>query len=313
MSLKAYDGMMTRKGFKFLQEALKDNLPKFRKAAVKKLFASYAEAATAFADGKDIRRYFELQAINDSEARMRLKEIKIDEDTSLLSYMFQCANILDKSLYKNDFTTQLHLTIEQVGPRLLVYPWINVPEHKKILLSFLEDWYAQNQSDPDDKVPAREWKQREKDWYKFNETKGYTAKIVLFDPEHYWNNLTDSLRGPELIKGITKSVMQADKRMEIINRDKWMSILMDERLDPSLVGKTNIEKYWSARDILSTKEGKKAFAEFSKDNPVEVVRVDEDFLLKKLPAHYRNYSKPNKAQLKIKFPDFNKEPTIFDI
>ena len=50
MSLKAYDGMMTRKGFLYFQEKVKENIPRFKESSIKQLAKTYAEIFVRYAD-----------------------------------------------------------------------------------------------------------------------------------------------------------------------------------------------------------------------------------------------------------------------
>jgi hypothetical protein len=216
-------------------------------------------------------RVFNLTRSEDEE----IKNIEINDDTLLISYLFQLGKITSKSEYLNDFTTHLSMTIEQKDDVLLCYPGINVPEHKDILLTFLTDWWAQNQTDPPEDVPEDEWERRCKDWNDFNETRGLQIVVKLFDPNHYWNNLIDFVRGDELYNLIISNIEDDDKRRKNIWYNKFMEILM-ERNDEE-----GFSKYFKAREYLNTEEGKLEYEKYKQDNPIELTPITVE-LLKKL-------------------------------
>ena len=50
MSLKAYEGLMTRKGLKYIQDETIKRIPKFRTAGEDQLLEKYAEMVLEFVD-----------------------------------------------------------------------------------------------------------------------------------------------------------------------------------------------------------------------------------------------------------------------
>jgi len=273
MSLKAYDGMMTKEGFPYLQEKIKENLPKFKEASIKQIGGAYAEIITKYVDNlMSFKGSINVMNMTKSE-RDEIDKIEIDNKTTLITYLFQVASILSKSVFVNEFTSDLKLTIEQKNDKLLVYPGINVPEHRKILLTFLNFWYAQDQCDPDENVPEDEWNERCKDWYDFNETRGLQISIHLFDPQHHWNNLIDHLRGDELFDAIISNIEDDGTRKKHIWYNKFMSILMERYVEDK-----NMDKYWKSRDYLSTDEGKLEYEKYKQENPIELTPITVELL-----------------------------------
>lgn len=277
MSLKAYDGMMTRKGFLYFQEKLKENIPRFKEASIKQLAKTYAEIFVSYADSNS-----SVQSQISFMTKTKKEEIEIKEvetkDVTILSYIFQCAKILSKSEFVNDFVVHLNLSLEMKGDKLLVYPGIFVPEHKKILLSFLEDWYAQNQCDPDENVPENEWKERCDDWNDFSETRGMSIKTIIFEPNHFWDNLVDFFRGEELINAILSEIPTDEERKKSI----WKSNFINEKMKPFIpeAAKTSdySSAYFKAIDYYGTTEGQNEFKSFMIENPIELTKIDSDFI-----------------------------------
>jgi hypothetical protein len=277
MSLKAYDGMMTKENLLYFHENLKENLPKFKKASEKHLAKAFAECFLMYTDeGKSLamlKSSMEFKAINSVNDKRGLEEIKIDNSTTILSYLFQCAKVLSKSDYKNDFTSHLCIAFEPIKDKILVYPNICVEEHRQILLSFLTDWYAQNQCDADEKVSKKEWKQRCKDWYGFNETKGLQIEIILFDPKHYWNNLFNDFRGEELINAILTEIPSNQTRKQAIWKKKFLSQLMEKNKDAG-----SSASYFNSLDFMRSPQGQVELKEFQKNNPIKLTKIDQKFI-----------------------------------
>lgn len=278
MSLKAYDGMMTKKGFTYLTDSIKENLPKFKEASKNALAKAYAEVIQSHVDGGMSAKtalLYEAQASIDKE---QIEKINTT-DVTLFSYVFQCAKILSKSYFANDFTVHLNLTIEPVGKKILVYPNILVKEHKEILLTFLTDWYCQNQSDPDEDVPRREWKAREKDWMNFNEVRGLQTQIKILDPTHYWNDLVDEFRGKELVQSILTHIPSYEERKINLLRRKFIDNFSQKNLDEGSSMSDVTRRYFSAIDFIETETGKAELALFSKNTVIDIPLIDEEFIL----------------------------------
>ena len=279
MSLKAYNGMMTKKGLAYIQENLKNKLPEFENASFSHLAKSYAKIIVNHVDKEtELRTGIEFQNQTSKDKEL-IKQIDTN-DTTILSYLFHCAKVLSKSDFANDFTVQLNMSLEVKGRKILVYPNILVPEHRKILLSFLEDWYAQNQCDPDENVPRRQWNQRCKDWWDFDNTRGLEIKICLFDSNHYWNNIVDRFRGDEMIEQILEKVPDDKSRKEEIWKLDFLNSLIKEEVSEQKEEKSDSMKaYWKSLDYYKSKEGQVAFKLFKKNNPITLKKIDKEFLL----------------------------------
>jgi hypothetical protein len=276
MSLKAYDGMMTRKGLNYLHQSIVENIPKFQEASENALAQAYADVILAYVDrGYNIKDYM----LSESPAELdKLQLEKIEsKNVELLSYLYQCARILSNSFYKNSFTVNLNLTIEPKNDKILVYPNLLVNEHREILLSFLDDWYCQNQTDADENVDENEWEERSKDWYDFSNVRGLQFQIKLFDPDHYWNDIVREYRGKSLIDGILAHLPSVEDRKHSILKSRFMDLhmqlLCDKHPDISPTG-----IYFKAVDYLNTDEGKDALNKFKEHTPIELVTIDEKFI-----------------------------------
>ena len=222
MSLKAYNGMMTKKGFKFIQNETIKRIDKFKEASKDQIAEKYADLFVKYLNlDESIKSDLKFDAINEKEILSQIDEIN---SKNILSYIFQTSKILSKSKYANDFTVHLNLTIEEIENKILVYPNLLVNKHREILLEYLEDWYCQNQCDPDDDVPEDEWEERSKDWYIFNNIGNYSCKIQLFNPDDIFNNLLNEFRGDDLINRILKYIPSKEKRI----KDKAIHLILKE-------------------------------------------------------------------------------------
>lgn len=274
MSLKAYDGMMSRKSIKYIQDEIVKRMDRFKEASENKLAKSYAEAFVNHIDKHyDVIKSIEFDAINEVEIKEKIKKIEINDDTTILSYLFQASKILSKGTYLNDFMAHLNISIQAINSKkILVYPNIIVHEHKPILLEFLEDWYCQNQCDPDENVSRQQWKQREKDWYAFDEVKGFNIKIQLFDPNHYWNSLNDNFRGTELVNKILKFIPSEETRIRRFARNSVINKIEKEAKEKG----EEIKSY----DVIKrlTDEGNTEIDDYIKSHNIQVTPIDADLI-----------------------------------
>lgn len=222
MSLKAYNGMMTKKGFKYIQDETIKRIDKFKEVSKNKIAERYADLFVKYLDlDESIKSDLKFDAINEEDILSQIDKIN---SKNILSYIFQASKILSKSKYVNDFTVHLNLTIEEIENKILVYPNILVNEHKDILLEYLDDWYCQNQCDPDNRVSKDEWNERSKDWYAFNEISNYQCQIQLFKPDNIFKNLLNEFRGDDLINRILKFIPSKEKRI----KDKAIHLILKE-------------------------------------------------------------------------------------
>jgi hypothetical protein len=138
MSLKAYNGMMSRKGIKYIQDEIIARLPKFKEASENKLAKEYAELFVNHVDGNiSVKSEIEFDAINDSSLKEKINKIEIKEATTILSYIFQASKILSEGYFVNDFMCHLNISLQVINnKKILIYPNIIVPEHKNIHLEF---------------------------------------------------------------------------------------------------------------------------------------------------------------------------------
>jgi hypothetical protein len=217
MSLKAYEGLMTRKGLKYVQDETIKRIPKFRAAGENQLLEKYAEMVLEFVDhGVSAEQLLKHASFGlDRFTTKQYEEIKIEKDTTLISLIYQISRAASKSMFMNPFTVELNLTLEAKERRTLVYPSISVPEYRDILREYLINWYAQDQCDPPDDVAKSEWKTRCKDWWNFGEIKGFQFRIKLFNPDNY-DSINTELRGNALYDGIIAKIPINSKRQERI-------------------------------------------------------------------------------------------------
>jgi hypothetical protein len=207
MSLKAYEGLMTRKGLKYVQDETIKRIPKFKVAGENQLLEKYAEMVLEFIDyGLTAEQILKFNGLSlDRFTEKEYNEIKITAETTLISLIYQISRAASKSMFMNPFTVELNLSLEAKERRTLVYPSISVPAYRDILHEYLIDWYAQDQCDPPDDVAKSEWKIRCKDWWNFGEIKGFQFRIRLFNPDNY-DSINSELRGDELYDGIIAKI-----------------------------------------------------------------------------------------------------------
>lgn len=274
MSLKAYDGMMSRKGIKYIQDEIIARLPKFREASENKLAKEYAKLFVDKVDANiSIKNQIEFDALNESDLKDKINKIEVIEDTTILSYIYQASKILSDDYFVNDFMCHLNISLQVINnKKILIYPNIIVPEHKNILLEFLEDWYCQNQCDPDESVNKRKWKQREKDWYNFDEVQGFSMKIKLFDPKNIFNSLNQNFRGEELINKILLHIPSDEKRIRRIARD---AILIKKEEEFKVKGEKM--PIWSIMGELA-KEDNTEIQNYINSNDIKLFKIDAEYI-----------------------------------
>jgi hypothetical protein len=275
---------MTNKVVRYIQDETIKRIDRFKEAAENHLLKTYSRMAVIAADSKVDAKGL-IGMFSHSGDRFTDKEIKnitIDYDLNLLSLIYQVSKIMSMSYFQNDFTVGLHLSMEVKRNRTLVYPSINVRGYRDILLEYLIDWYAQNQSDPPDEteVPARQWKMRCKDWWEFDEVQGFKLKIDLFHPDDMYS-INKTLRGEKLTEGIIKNVIRDEVRIKdiaeaaIINAE-MLKLSKEEREEKG------ISKYMNLRDYyLRNPEGIQIINNYIKDNNVTVTPITKELLMEK--------------------------------
>jgi len=274
MSLKAYDGMMSRKGIKYIQDEIVKRLPKFREVSENKLAKKYAELFVDYADDEhDIKKLLKFDIGNQKDLKIKMEEIEINDNTTVFSYIFQASEILSEGHFRNDFMVHLNISMQAISDeKILVYPNIIINEHKAILLEFLEDWYCQNQSDPDEDVPTKEWEEREKDWDGFDEIQGFNIKIQLFDPSHYWNSLNKHFRGTEMIDKILNFIPSDEYRTRKIAKN-----LILKNIEKEAKEKGEEIKIWNIIDRLSNPNNTE-INDYIKSHNIKITKIDQDYI-----------------------------------
>jgi hypothetical protein len=209
----------------------------------------------------------EFIAIDDKNCLEQIKQIG---ETNILSYLFQSSKILSKALYVNDFMVNLKLTLDCKDNKILIYPFFNVNEHKNILLEFLDDWYFQNQSDPDEDVSESEWNERKKDWEYFNEHDYFKNEIKLFDPNDIMHSLNINFRSQELIDKIIENISDDNIRKN--------NIAINELVKSKIVDKSSYSEYMNVhRQVINDKE---LIDDYIKNNDIKLTVIDKEFLTK---------------------------------
>jgi hypothetical protein len=298
MSLKAYDGMMSRKSIKYIQDEIIKRLDKFKDASENELAEKYANLfVDHFDGGMECVKSIGYEAHGDIEIQEKISKINIDDDTTILSYIFQASKILCQSTQQNGFMVHLNISLEAISNRkILVYPNIIVHKHKDILLEFLEDWYCQNSSDPDEDVPRRQWRQREKDWNNFNENQHFNLKIQLFDPTHYWNGLHQHFRGENLINKILEHIPSDEKRIRSIAKRRLI-----KKIEKELTEKGEKSSAWNISYRLSEK-GNTEIDDYIKSHDIKIYKFDAEFI-----KNARLNHDPNKEIRKEKLKKINEQ------
>lgn len=289
MSLKAYDGMLSRKPFLHIQKEIQRVMPDLQKASENKLADEYIDNIIEYTDFD----YNPISAASfhhfdrEYQIKKELEDVK-REDTTLLSVIFQVSKILSKSLRVNPYTVHLNITFECINNRkTLIYPNILVNEHKDILLTIFDDWYAQNQCDPDENVSPQQWKHRCKDWYGFNETSGYISQVHLFSPIYGYgfDSINEQFRGEEMINAILFRVPSDESRVKRIAKRKLINTELEKQSEEAKAnGKefSGISAYLDIERQYRGEDGDQKIQDYIKDNPIEIVKIDEEYLKKKI-------------------------------
>lgn len=292
MSLKAYDGMMTRKSIKYIQDEIVKRMDRLKEASENRLAESYAEIFVDYFDSNyNVVENIKYDTLNEVALKNKIDEIKITDETTIWSYIYQASKILAEGHYINRFMVHLNITLEAVNNRkTLVYPNIIVNEHKPILLEFLEDWYCQNQCDPDERVNRRVWKQREKDWYNFNEIPGFNMKIQLFEPSSLLNSIVRNFRGDEAVEKILKFIPSDEKRLRGI-----AFVLMGKEYKKECEEK-NIKYNFYEYSRRLQEEGNTEIDDYIKTHNIILTKIDAD-CIKNTKLNYNPISEQRKEKL----------------
>jgi hypothetical protein len=180
---------------------------------------------------------------------------------------------------ENKLKKHLYLSLEAKGEKILIYPGLMVQEHKAILDTFLDDWYAQNNTDKPEDVPDYEWEERCNDWWNFNESEGLSISIKLFDPFNYRDNIVENLRGEKLINKILTNIPSDEKRIEKIIKRDFINKKMEEIKNTLKEEKSSTAIYFKAIDFLQTEEGKLELENYKNSQEIILTKIDKDFLL----------------------------------
>jgi len=271
MSLKAYDGMVTKKGLPYLHSKLSENLELFKKASEEHIAKAFADIFINYVDDKVSPQANIGFNLLTKEDKRKISEVDLN-DITIFNYVFKVSEVLINSVYVNSFTSNLKITIEPVGKKLLVYPNIFVPKHREILLTFLDCYYAQNQTDKPDNVTTRAWNKRCEEWYAFDNVRGLQTTISLFDPTHFWHNILGQITKENLVSSILTQIPTDEKRIQ--------SILKRNFINSKMIDKFGVKEYYDVIHYLLTEDGKKEFDDYKNNNSITITKIDYDFITK---------------------------------
>ena len=270
MSLKAYDGLMTTKGYKYIQDETLKRIDKFKNISLNSIAKTMAYDITKHIDGlQTLQSTYKFYIINN-----KYKEI-IDINTTILSYVYQMSHILSKSNYINDYTQHLILNLEQRNKRILIYPTLCNYKHKNILLEYLDDWYAQNQVDKPDNVNDDEWNERCEDWWNYGNNKFFSSKIFIFNPNDIMDNINMNFRGEQLKELILKYKLDDKKRLRNIALNKLITKKLKEVNENNYSYAINI-----TNNLLS--ENNTEIKEYIDKHNIKLIKFDKDLLNQKV-------------------------------
>lgn len=273
MSLTAYNGLMTKKSLKYIQEETIKRIEDFKEASLDELADNLSNDIVEYFDGIDnIVDSIEFYGLNEKNILKELRDID-KSNISVFSYLKRSGRILSKSQYSNMFKVHLKLTIEFINNKYLIYPNILVNKHKNILLEYLNDWYCQNQCDPDENVDPLEWKERENDWYVFNENEYFENTINLFNPNNYSSNILRCL-DEKFIDKILKKIPNRTDRLFY----KGRKIMIDNELK-NISEKDKVSYFMDRRKELYNNKG--IVYDYINKNNIDLIEINKELLTKK--------------------------------
>lgn len=274
MSLTAYNGLMTKKSLKYIQEETIKRIEDFKEASLDELADNLSNDIVEYFDGIDnIVDSIEFYGLNEKNILKELRDID-KSNISVFSYLKRSGRILSKSQYSNMFKVHLKLTIEFINNKYLIYPNILVNKHKNILLEYLNDWYCQNQCDPDENVDPLEWKERENDWYVFNENEYFENTINLFNPNNYSSNILRCL-DEKFIDKILKKIPNRTDRLFY----KGRKIMIDNELK-NISEKDKVSYFMDRRKELYNNKG--IVYDYINKNNIDLIEINKELLTKKI-------------------------------
>lgn len=270
MSLKAYDGMMTRNDFEYIQNKLTERLPEFLEISKSTILKQYALLITDYVDdGRCVVDKMLYHAHNETNVKAKIE--KIDTSKSLLSVIYQGHKILSEGYFINDFMGHLRISLQYHNGKFLIYPNIIVERHRRVLNEIFEDWYCQDQCDPDEDVSEDEWEERKKDWYAFNEVRGLKTQIVIFDPTHHWDNLPEQMRSDDFVDSILQWIPSDETRVWNIAKKRLFNEMLKNPDKSNYVELMQVGKKIKEND-------NKLIKEYIQNNNIELTKIDSDFL-----------------------------------
>lgn len=284
MSLKAYNGMMTRDDFTSLKKNIVSRIPRFKEKSLDALAKTFANIITRYVDENqtvsDLIKNIpvgEKTLTNELNKLIEVKEKYGTTNISLIQFMFFISNIMSKGNIFNSFMCNMILNIEPIENKILVYPVTNVKGHMEILYEFLEDWYVQDQSDMDENVEEDEWKERVMDWNNFNEMDGLRIKMLLFDSNDFCtslNNKFPTFNRNDFMERILEKIPSEKERVKKVARNKLL-----------LKFKEKNEENCLATHLLflsSEKEGKESVDRYINEHNLTLPKITKETLKEKI-------------------------------
>lgn len=288
MSLKAYDGMMTRKGFEYIHDNIIAKIDEFRAIGEKYLSESYADCVVEFFDNNySVIENLKFNTIHEKELEKDID--RIPENWPLVRVLQQGGIVLSGAKYVNPYFTQLSLNIEKKDDKLLIYPnYGSVYGYKELLLTFLTDWYAQNQVDPPSDVSEKEWKERCADWWGYGDTQIVRITITVFESLGYgFKSLNRTFKDEQMIKGILDCLPSEEDR--IFKKAQRQMISLKMKSEKNKDDRTSQFMKWA--DYFKTDEGVEEINSFIKTEKVTVTKITEKLLTTEYSELLKKYYK----------------------
>lgn len=280
MSLTAYNGCMTKNGIEYLIDETNKRYYKFIDLVKENRYEGFIELLIEIFDNhKTLDSLYEslkFNSINCDKSQIELEGLfkrTKKYGYTIFRFMVEYSNLMAYDIHlPNKFNYDLKLVIDQVDSKTLVYPATGLKEDSvmKILHEYLDDWYAQNQTDPDEDVDPDEWEERCNDWYKFNENPT-SLELVIF------NNI-DIHKRPNLINSAEDIINLFNKKYSKVSRIKKVAI---NSLVQQNVRIKEMSDYFDYTQYLNTKKGYDEINNYIMDNKITVTDIDAELITNK--------------------------------
>lgn len=280
MSLTAYYGCMTTNDISYVIDETNKRYDKFVDLVKQSRYEGFINLLIKIFD-----RYQTLDNLYES---LKFDSINCDVTQNKLGELFDRAKKFDYTVFHfmrgyselmagnknlpNKFNYDLKLIIDHSISKTLIYPvtGLKVDNVVKILHEYLNDWYAQNQTDPDEDVDPDEWEERCNDWYDFNDNVT-SLELVVFNYDNIFKrpNFSDS---PEDIISLFNEKYTEESRIKKIAIDS----LVNENVNIK-----EISDYMDYMKFLNTKEGYDEINRYIQNNNITVCDIDAEIITTK--------------------------------